>query len=72
MNRTTVSSSVIATIGYDAASNVLEVEFRTGRVYQYFMVPRSAYESLLTAKSVGRYFNTRIRDRYENREIENG
>jgi hypothetical protein len=35
MQRTRVSSSSIVSIGYDASSQVLEVQFRSGSVYQY-------------------------------------
>ena len=35
MDRTPVVSSNINSIGYDASSSVLEVEFRSG-LYQYF------------------------------------
>ena len=64
MRREPVSSSVIASVGYSADENLLEVEFRTGRVYTYHRVPPSVYAGLRAARSVGRYFNDRIRDRY--------
>ncbi|HEY3052318.1 MAG TPA: KTSC domain-containing protein [Thermoanaerobaculia bacterium] len=69
MRRTRVSSSAIAALAYDRRRNLLEVEFRTGRVYQYFMVPNSAYETLRSAESMGVYFNREIRPRYPSREI---
>jgi hypothetical protein len=34
MKRETVGSSNIRSIGYDQNTNILEVEFRSGRVYQ--------------------------------------
>lgn len=61
MRRKRVASSVIAAIGYDDASGLLEVEFHTGRVYYYLSVPREVYETLLAADSVGGYFNEHIR-----------
>jgi lysyl-tRNA synthetase class 2 len=48
---------------------VLEVEFRTGRVYRYFLVPAAAYASLLRADSIGDTFNREIRNRYRSIEI---
>ncbi|HYS53613.1 MAG TPA: KTSC domain-containing protein [Thermoanaerobaculia bacterium] len=69
MHRTPVESSVIAALGYDGRRNLLEVEFRTGRVYQYFLVPNSEYEVLRSAESIGVYFNREIRTRYPCREI---
>jgi hypothetical protein len=42
----------------------MEVEFVEGRVYRYFVVPRSVFDALLTADSVGRFFQEHIRDVY--------
>jgi hypothetical protein len=64
MERVYVDSSVISAIGYDVESQVLEVEFRSKRVYRYARVPPEAVEALLTAKSIGSYFNRRIKPRY--------
>lgn len=43
MNRTSVTSSNIASIGYDPSSLTLEVEFTDGSIYQYFDVPEAVY-----------------------------
>jgi hypothetical protein len=69
MRRTKVKSSVIKAVGYDQATNVLEVEFHSGKVYRYFMVPLSAYRELIEAESIGAYFNTEIRNDYSCVEI---
>jgi hypothetical protein len=63
------TSSVIAGLDYNPTTHMLEVEFRTGRVYHYFGVPKAEYEALLNAPSLGRYFNREIRNRYRTREI---
>ena len=64
MIRQPVSSSNIRSIGYDSESNTLEVEFLSGRVYQYFDVPESIYNELMHASSHGSFFHRYIRDRY--------
>ena len=64
MRRQPVESSSLQSVGYDAASQVLEVQFRTGRVYRYFGVPPDVYNSLLQASSRGAFFNANIRDQY--------
>ena len=69
MERKTVTSSVIASVGYDAEARTLEIEFTTSRVYQYFLVPPEIYWALMSAESLGRYFNAEIRNRFPNREI---
>ena len=61
MNRTPVSSSNLASVGYDASQQILEIEFLTGSVYQYFNVPQAIYEGLMAADSHGRYFDANIK-----------
>lgn len=69
MEREPVRSSNIVSIGYDAYARVLEIEFRTGSVYQLLEVPQHEYEALITADSIGSYFNFNIRDMYDYRLI---
>lgn len=61
MTREYVSSSNIASIGYDAMSEILEVEFNNGAVYQYYNVPERLYNGLMEADSKGRYFDSYIK-----------
>ncbi len=62
--RQKVPSSDIASIGYDAASQTLEIEFHTTGVYRYFSVPAAVYESLLTTPSPGKYFLQHIKGKF--------
>ena len=64
MNRTPVTSSNVATVGYDVNTMTLEVEFKHGSVYEYFDVPEVVHQGLMTADSVGKYFNQNIKDNY--------
>lgn len=64
MNRQPVSSSNIASIGYDAALQILEVEFLNGSVYHYLNVPEAEYDALMAAGSHGTYLNAHIKPRY--------
>ena len=59
-----VQSSVVAAVGYDRDRNVLEVRFRSGRIYHYFDVPQELFEELLGAPSVGQFFNEVVRPRF--------
>lgn len=61
MKRIPVSSSNIASIGYDPDRRVLEIEFLNGSVYQYFGVPESLYRGLMNASSHGSYFDSYIK-----------
>ncbi len=62
MNRIPVSSSNIASIGYDVESKILEVEFNGGGIYQYSNVPNEVYQGLMNAPSHGKYFHSRIKN----------
>ncbi|WP_133501551.1 KTSC domain-containing protein [Cognatilysobacter terrigena] len=64
MDRISLDSEALSSVGYDPSRRVLEVEFTSGRVYQYFGVPQIEVERLLEAESQGAYFSERVRDRY--------
>ena len=61
MKRQSVESSNLASIGYDAENEILEIEFNHGGVYQYFDVPKNVYEELMNADSQGQYFDRNIK-----------
>jgi hypothetical protein len=69
MQRTPVSSSNIRSIGYDSAVAILEVEFDSGDVYQYFNVPAHVYSSLMSAVSHGQFLNDNIRYNYRYQKV---
>jgi KTSC domain len=64
MNRIPVDSSNLASIGHNAESLVLEVEFNNGRVYQYFDVPTGTYDELMSSASKGSYMNNVIKKQF--------
>lgn len=64
MERETLNSSNLRSAGYDAAEQILEIEFHGGRVYQYLPVPDRLWWGLLDAASKGQYFNEKINDQF--------
>lgn len=64
MMRDYVASSTIASIGYDEASQTLEVEFNTGSVYQYYNIGSELYQNFIQAGSKGQFLNAYIRNAY--------
>jgi hypothetical protein len=70
MKRHQIRSSNFHTVGYDARLRILEVEFKSGSVYQYFDVPQGIYEQLITAFSAGRFLNRYIAHNYRYRLVE--
>ncbi len=69
MLRTPVSSSDLQSVGYDATTRTLEVEFNNGSVYQYSGVPESTYRGLISASSHGKYFHACIKDAYPYQQV---
>ena len=69
MYREPVASSNLAAVGYDALQSVLEVEFRGGRIYQYFGVPGAVHRSLMGAPSKGRYLDRSVKPYYQYRRV---
>jgi hypothetical protein len=61
MNVTAVESTTLATVAYDDARELLQLEFRSRAIYQYFGVPATVHADLLRAPSKGSYFNRVIR-----------
>ena len=70
MDRIQVVSSNIRSVGYEADIGILEIEFTSGSIYQYFDVPEREYEELMNAASIGKYFNRKIKDNYRYRQVQ--
>jgi hypothetical protein len=64
MNVIAVESSTLTTIAYDSARQLLQLEFNSRAIYQYFSVPATAFQALLRAPSKGSYFNQAIRGKF--------
>jgi hypothetical protein len=69
MNRHPVSSSDIASIGYDSTSSQLEIEFRKGGVYMYMNVQEAVYSQLMNSASKGSFFHQFIKEKYSYHKI---
>lgn len=55
MERVPVTSSNIASIGFDPDTQTLEVEFTNGDVYQYMGVPADVHEAFMASDSKGKF-----------------
>src|ERR1022692_3361889 len=53
MNVTIVESTSLATVAYDDARKLLQLEFCSRAIYQYFGVPAAVHAALLRAPSKG-------------------
>ena len=70
MKRENVQSSMIASIGYEADTSILEVEFNSGAIWQYYDVPESIYYDMTNSGSLGKFFHSNIKGHY--REVQVG
>jgi KTSC domain len=70
MQRQSVESSSLASVGYEEWTRTLEVEFRNGGVYRYLGVPAAVHHALMTADSRGAYLNTRIKPYYPYQRVQ--
>lgn len=58
-----VKSSQIEAIGHDEASNTLAIQFKGGATYHYANIKKFAFDGMLSAESVGKFFATYIKSR---------
>jgi len=70
LQRLPVDSSDIVSVGYDAKSGVLEVEFSGNRVYRYRNVEPDIYHHFMRADSYGQYFFANINGRYRYERVD--
>lgn len=69
MDRRPILSTNICSIGYDLHSDMLEVEFTSGDIYQYFNVPEHLYNGLMSSLSKGSFLNDHIKYSYRYKKI---
>lgn len=67
-----MSIAVIRNVAYDAARATLDVTFVSGHRFRYVDVPPGIAERFDRTACKGRFFNTRVRDRFVFRELESG
>jgi hypothetical protein len=64
----TPGSSNIEKFRHDQESQILEIEFKKGTIYQYFDVPLSVFEAFTSevnsGGSAGQFFNSNIKGYY--------
>ncbi len=70
MDRDIVDSSMMASIGYDQSTGIVEVEFqKDGQVWQYYDVPEITYNEVRAAVSLGSAFNAMIRNHFREARV---
>ncbi len=68
MKRILVTSSNLKAVGYE--SEIMEVEFLNGNVYEYSEIPKKLHEGLIAAPSQGKYYNQYIKGQFPSKKLE--
>lgn len=69
MNRTTIESTMISGIGYDPGNSILEIEFNSGAVWQYFDFPEAKWYEFEGTDSKGKYWHKEIKNQYSESQV---
>lgn len=64
MDRQTVASSNLSSVGYDESTETLEIQFQNGSVFHYHDVPAETHGQLMNARSVGSFFSSNIKNAF--------
>lgn len=67
MNHQAVSSSNIESVGYQDGS--MQVKMRLGKNYEYKSVPPEIHAALMSSPSMGKYFHSNVRGKFEHSEV---
>jgi hypothetical protein len=69
MERKRLNSSKIRAAGYEAKSQVLEIEFSDGKLIQYRGVSPEVYRQLMAAPSATSFFEDKIDESFPSNRI---
>jgi hypothetical protein len=70
MNRTAIASPGIAQVGYEEGSGTLEIEFVSGKIYQFYNVPLELYDQLMSSSYKELCYERNILERFPYQRIE--
>lgn len=69
VEKLSVQSRILRSVGYDDKSKILGIEFQTGLVYQYWGVPPKVYAELMHSEGIGKYFSEKVRPKFAAKQI---
>lgn len=64
MERHSIDSSMMISIGYDSSQSILEVVFTRGVTWHYYDFPEHMWHEFLNAESKGKYFHINIKEQF--------
>jgi KTSC domain len=69
MDRKSVNSGSIRSVGFDERNRILEIEFSDGRVVQYAGVSAETHRRLVNAPSIVSYFRDNVEESFTAKRI---
>lgn len=69
MERQYIESTMIRGIGYDFDNSILEIEFNSGAVWQYYDFPESEWYGFENSDSKGKFFLREIKNQYSESQV---
>jgi hypothetical protein len=69
MERQTVKSRILRSVGYNESIKILEIEFQNGLVYQFLDVPPKVYADLMHSGEIGKYFSEKVRPLFRTKQV---
>ena len=70
MHRTAITSPGIEQLGYEEGSEILEIKFVSGTVYEFYNVPSKMYEQLMSSPRKELFYETNILVRFPYKRLE--
>jgi len=58
----------VGAVQYRAATKTMTITFLSGRIFEYYEVPKPTWEGIKDAGNMSDYFQKRIKDRFESQE----
>lgn len=69
VERLSVKSRILRSVGYNDSTKILEIEFQTGLLYQYSGVPPKVYADLMHSGEIGKYFSEKVRPKFPAKQV---
>jgi hypothetical protein len=69
VERLSVKSRILRSVGYDDSTKILEIEFSSGYVYQYSGVPPKIYADLMHSDEIGKFFSEKVRPKFQTKQV---
>ena len=69
MERKRVNASTLRAVGYDAATQVLEIEFSGGSIVQYTGVSPEVHRRFMSSPSPGSFYQDQIDEHFPSRKV---